>query len=86
MSHHATVRAALSESRPIPRRGLSREEAAIYFGIGTSKFDEMVTDGRAPRPRRIDGRKVWDVRELDIAFDALPVEDAPPVGDSWKDA
>ena len=81
-----SARAALSESRPIPRRGLSREEAAIYFGIGTNKLDEMVTDGRAPRPRRIDGRKVWDIRELDIAFDALPKEDALPVSNSWKDA
>ena len=30
---------ALSDIRPIPRRGLSREEAAMYIGIFPSKFD-----------------------------------------------
>lgn len=77
-------RASLSESRPVPRRGLSREEAAMYIGIGATKFDEMLADGRMPPPRRIDGRKVWDVRELDLAFDALPVETAGN-GTSWDD-
>ena len=61
---------ALSAVRPIPRRGLSREEAAMYLGISASKFDELVRDGRMPRPKRIDTRKIWDVRDLDVAFDA----------------
>jgi predicted DNA-binding transcriptional regulator AlpA len=77
---------SLSEARPIPRRGLSREEAAMYIGVGVTKFDEMVEDKRMPRPRRIDGRKVWDVRELDLSFDALPREDSPATGTSWDDA
>jgi predicted DNA-binding transcriptional regulator AlpA len=76
---------ALSQNRPVPRRGLSREEASMYIGIGVTKFDEMVEDGRMPRPRRIDGRKVWDVRELDLSFDALPREDSPVTGTSWDD-
>jgi predicted DNA-binding transcriptional regulator AlpA len=75
-----------SQSRPVPRRGLSRLEAAMYFGISPSKFDELVTDGRMPRPRVIDSRKVWDVYELDMAFDELPREDSPPIaGNSWND-
>jgi predicted DNA-binding transcriptional regulator AlpA len=65
---------ALSETRPVPRRGLSRNEAAMYIGISAGKFDALVADGRMPAPRRIDGRRIWDVRELDLAFDALPVE------------
>lgn len=60
-----------------PRRGLSREEAAVYVGFGTTKFDEMVSDGRMPTPRRDGGRRVWDIRELDIAFEALPKEARP---------
>lgn len=32
--------------RPIPRRGLSRVEAAMYIGISPSKFDELRRDGR----------------------------------------
>ena len=60
---------------PLPtRRGLSRVEAAGYIGVGSSKFDEMVNDRRMPWPKRIDGRKVWDVRKLDEAFDELPSE------------
>jgi predicted DNA-binding transcriptional regulator AlpA len=78
------ARAALSEIRPIPRRGLSREEAAMYVGVGSTKFDEMVNDGRMPKPKRIDGRKLWDVRSLDLAFDALPDDDSG--GGSWADA
>jgi hypothetical protein len=60
---------ALSEVRPIPRRGLSREEAAMYIGISPSKFDELVADGRMPVP--VKGVGIWDSRRLDMAFDAL---------------
>jgi excisionase family DNA binding protein len=76
---------ALSAVRPIPRRGLSRVEAAMYIGISASKFDELVHDGRMPGPKRIDGRKVWDVRDLDMAFDALPSENPQSQGSSWDD-
>jgi predicted DNA-binding transcriptional regulator AlpA len=55
-----------------PRRGLRRDEAAAYIGISPTKFDELVDDGRMPRPKRIDGAVVWDQRALDLAFDALP--------------
>jgi hypothetical protein len=65
---------ALSEIRPIPRRGLSRDEAAMYAGVSAGKFAEMVADGRMPTPIKIDARKVWDIRSLDLAFDALPRE------------
>jgi hypothetical protein len=75
-----------SQSRPVPRRGLSRTEAAMYLGISPSKFDKLVGDGRMPRPRLIDCRKVWDVYELDMAFDELPREDDPSnAGSSWDD-
>jgi predicted DNA-binding transcriptional regulator AlpA len=74
-----------SQLRPVPRRGLSRIEAAMYFGVSPSKFDRMVEDSRAPRPRIIDSRKVWDVHELDMAFDDLPREDGPPIVNSWAD-
>jgi hypothetical protein len=44
--------------------------------VGVTKFDEMVSDGRMPRPKRIDGRTVWDRVRLDDAFDALDNEAA----------
>jgi predicted DNA-binding transcriptional regulator AlpA len=31
----------------------------------------MVKDGRMPQPIHINARVVWDVRELDAAFDDL---------------
>ena len=37
-------------------RDFSRVQAAEYIGVGVTKFDEMVDDGRMPRPKRIDGR------------------------------
>lgn len=55
-----------------PPRGMSREDAAHYIGVGTTKFDEMVADRRMPKPRQIDGRKVWDRVALDIAFTHMP--------------
>lgn len=54
-----------------PRRGLRRVEAAAYVGLSPSKFDELVQDGRIPPPFAIDGCRVWDIHELDEAFDAL---------------
>ena len=55
----------------------------MYVGIGATKFDELVNAGKMPKPKRIDARKVWDIRKLDVAFDALDDEDG---GSSWEDA
>ena len=55
----------------VPRRGLSRDEAARYVGIGATKFDAMVKDGRMPKPFKIDSRVLWDIRDLDPAIDAI---------------
>lgn len=57
-----------------PPRGMSREEAARYIGVGTTKFDEMVADRRMPKPKRVDGRVIWDRVALDAAFSDLPNE------------
>ena len=77
---------ALSAIRPIPRRGLSRIEAAVYIGISANKFDELVCDGRMPGPKRIDGRKLWDVHALDLAFDSLPDDNDRALKNSFDDA
>ena len=55
----------------LPPRGLSREAAAEYVGIGATKFDELVATARMPKPVKVDGRRIWDRRALDRAFDAL---------------
>ncbi len=58
----------------IAPRGLCREDAARYLAIGTTLFDQHVKAGTLPKPKMIGGRKVWDVRKLDRAFDDLPEE------------
>lgn len=66
----------MAESRKIdpflyPPRGLSREEAARYIGVGTTKFDELVADRKMPQPKRLGGRVIWDRIQLDMAFNDL---------------
>lgn len=57
--------------RSLPPRGLSREQAAAYVGISPSLFDKLVADGRMPPAKRLNSRNVWDIRKLDVAFDAI---------------
>ncbi len=66
----------------LPPRGLSRVQAAEYIGIGASKFDELVDDGRMPKPKRIDGRTVWDRIKLDEAFAAIDEGDSR-ISNEW---
>lgn len=78
--------ALLHNSRLPIRRGLGAEEAALYLGIGVSLFRQMVSDGRMPRPRMINSRRIWDVDELDAAFKSLPREGGDQVEhDTWAD-
>lgn len=60
----------------LPRRNLSRQEAAIYVGIGERLFTRLVRMGRAPQPKVIStGRSMverWDIVALDQYIDALP--------------
>lgn len=60
------------------RRGLSEAEAALYIGLGVTKFSALVRDGRMPRPRLIDTRRIWDIDDLDAAFKDLPIEGGSP--------
>lgn len=70
----------------LPPRGLSREQAAAYIGVSPSLFDQMVSDGRMPKPKPVNARVVWDRLRLDAAFDALPDRgrDAETTNDIWS--
>jgi predicted DNA-binding transcriptional regulator AlpA len=59
-------------SRPVPFLGMNRTEAAAYIGVSPSTFDEMVKDSGMPPPKRIGARRVWDIRQVTLAFDKLP--------------
>lgn len=52
-------------------RGLSRVQAAAYVGVSPSLFDELVKDGRMPKPLRINSRTIWDRIRLDEAFETI---------------
>lgn len=64
------------KASPLPAgvrpRGLNRTGAAAYVGVSTSLFDEMVKDGRMPKPKMVNTRTIWDAIALDAAFDDLP--------------
>lgn len=66
------ARIVKSDAISYPPRGLSREEAARYVGVGPTLFDEMVADGRMPKPKLINSRTIWDRVNLDISFSSLP--------------
>jgi predicted DNA-binding transcriptional regulator AlpA len=62
---------------------LSREIAASFIGVSPSKFDEMVKDGRMPKPKRIDTRRVWSRTAVEKAFGRLP-GDEDDQDDEWE--
>ena len=76
-------------NRVFQTRGRCREAAADYIGVGLTKFDEMVADGRMPQPRQVDSRVIWDIYELDEAFERLPKRGACSLGnpaiDPWTE-
>lgn len=73
-----------SKTLQSPRRGLNEIEAACYVGIGTTKFRELIAAQAMPKPRVIGTRRIWDIAQLDAAFDSLPTE-GDSVPDSWAD-
>jgi hypothetical protein len=56
----------------------------MYIGISAGKFDELRKAGTMPEPRLIGTRKIWDIRDLDRCFDALPYENEQR-GTGWDD-
>jgi predicted DNA-binding transcriptional regulator AlpA len=54
------------------------------LGVGLTKFDEMVADGRMPKPKTIDSCVVWDRVRLDDAFESLPDQSEKLDRGRWK--
>jgi len=75
----ARRKAEIGARLPI-RRGLGEAEAALYVGLGATKFSELVKDGTMPRPRLIGAQRIWDIDDLDAAFKSLPRD-----GEATKD-
>jgi predicted DNA-binding transcriptional regulator AlpA len=66
-------------SGPLPvgvaPRGFNRAQAAAYIGVSENTFDTLVEQGLMPQPRKVLGRVIWDLLELDDAFSRLPYRD-----------
>ena len=58
----------------LPPRGLSREQAAEWWGVSPTSFDRGVADGRIPKAYRFYGRNLWDRLKLERAFSALDTD------------
>lgn len=73
-----------TKALPLPtRRMLSRVEAAELCGVSPNTFDRMQSDGLMPRPKRVYGRVLWDVRALDAAIDYLPGQGETAQANQW---
>ena len=77
------MRAAQIMPLNLAPRGLRREFAARYVGISPTTFDQMVGDGRMPKPKVIGAARVWDRQALDMAFEQLPSVDGETATNEW---
>jgi hypothetical protein len=51
-----------------PPRAMKADRAAAYLDMSRSKFLELVARGVLPKPKIIDGMRMWDRLALDAAF------------------
>lgn len=76
------------ETFPLPPtlapRGLSRDEAASYLGIGATLFDDLVKSGALPSAHKLRGAVRWDRLEIDEAFKKLPRNGPDPALDDQQ--
>jgi hypothetical protein len=79
MAKHDTLPHTLSP------RLISRTVAAAYLSISPSTFDKAVASGLMPPPKLLFGRKLWDVRQLDLSAEALPIPEEKQADTTWGD-
>ncbi len=51
---------------------MKAERGAAYLDMSRTKFLELVDRGNLPKPKIIDGMRMWDRLELDAAFSEFP--------------
>lgn len=66
--------------RPI---GVDRITAAASISVSPTLFDQMVDDGRMPKARKLNGRRVWSLDEVEKAFKALPTDGDDTEANPW---
>src|SRR6478736_341934 len=75
MARSGTAKGIVGSFPQLCPRGLNRFQSAAYVGVGVTKFNEMVKDGRMPPPKHVDDRVIWDRHQLDQSFEALDADD-----------
>jgi predicted DNA-binding transcriptional regulator AlpA len=55
-----------------PPYAMKADRAAAYLDMSRSKFLELVEAERLPKPKMIDGMRVWDRLALEAAFSDFP--------------
>ena len=65
----------LQDDLAYPPRAMKAERAAAYLDMSRTKFLELVESDRLPKPKIIDGIRVWDRLALDAAFNDFPDRD-----------
>ena len=73
-----------------PHIGISLDKVALALDVSPNTVLRMVEEGRLPRPRIWNRRKIWRVAEIDAALAEWPTdrpdmeqEDAPEL-DEWR--
>lgn len=65
-------------------RGLRQEDAARYVGVSEGTFRTMVACGDMPAGFKWRNVRLWDVKDLDVAFDALKGDVGPVKEPVWR--
>ena len=69
---------------PISPRLLKREQAAYYIGVSSSTFDRLVYENKMPPPKEVTSKRiVWDVNQIDMAIEDLPIKKETTDGNSF---
>jgi predicted DNA-binding transcriptional regulator AlpA len=62
---------------------VSRETAAQLLGISAGTFDKLVKTGKLPEPREVESRILWDSKEIEAAWRAMPRRGQPATVNEW---
>jgi hypothetical protein len=62
----------LQDELAYPPRAMKADRAAAYLDMSRSKFLELVEADRLPKPKVVDGIRIWDRLALDAAFNDFP--------------
>lgn len=69
--------------RPIERIAYRRDEAAAVLGVSPTTFDELVKEGKMPRPVRVRGCVLWGATALSVAWAAIENEAGVDSRNEW---